>query len=69
VILFVDAYNVIVDQAPEFVLNKFESFKPARIVFGAEDICWPDESLQVKMRFSSKSSSNLCSFSVRLSIG
>ncbi len=47
VILVVDAYNVIFSQGPDFVLNKFESFKPARIVFGAEDICWPDENLQV----------------------
>jgi len=46
VILFVDAYNVILSQGPEFVLNKFESFKPARIIFGAEDVCWPDELLQ-----------------------
>lgn len=27
-------------------MNKFESFKPARIVFSAEDTCWPDELLQ-----------------------
>ena len=46
VILVVDAYNVIFTQGPEFVLNKFENLKPARIVFGAEDICWPDEKLQ-----------------------
>ena len=46
VILVVDAYNVIFTQGPEFVLNKFESFKPARIVFEADDVCWPDENLQ-----------------------
>jgi len=46
VILFVDGYNVIFNQGSKFVLDKFESFKPARIVFGAEDICWPDENLQ-----------------------
>jgi hypothetical protein len=69
VILFVDGYNVIFDQAPEFVLNKFESFKPARIVFSAEDNCWPDENLQVKLHFPRNSSLNLCSFPVRLSNG
>jgi hypothetical protein len=47
IILFSDSYDVIFTQAPEFLLNKFESFKPARIVFGAEDFCWPDQNLQV----------------------
>ncbi|CAF3218133.1 unnamed protein product [Rotaria sp. Silwood2] len=46
VILYTDAYDVIFTQGPEFVLNKFETLKPARIVFGAEDTCWPDENLQ-----------------------
>ncbi|CAF5147544.1 unnamed protein product, partial [Rotaria magnacalcarata] len=39
-------YNVIFTQGPVFVLDKFEGLKPARIVFGAEDKCWPDENLQ-----------------------
>jgi hypothetical protein len=47
VILFTDAYNVIFTHGPQFVLNKFEVSKPARIIFGAEDICWPDADLQV----------------------
>ncbi len=47
VLLVTNAYNVIFNQGPEFVLDKFETLKPARIVFGAEDICWPDEKLQV----------------------
>jgi hypothetical protein len=47
VILFTDAYNVIFTQKPKFVLEQFEALKPARIVFGAEDVCWPDENLQV----------------------
>jgi hypothetical protein len=51
IILFSDAYDVIFTQTPEFLLNKFESFKPARIVFGAEDFCWPDPNLQVKSFF------------------
>jgi hypothetical protein len=48
IILFSDAYDVIFTQTPEFLLDKFQSFKPARIVFGAEDFCWPDQNLQVK---------------------
>ncbi|CAF3851853.1 unnamed protein product [Rotaria sp. Silwood1] len=48
IILYTDAYNVIFTQAPEFILDKFETFKPARIVFAAENICWPDENLQYK---------------------
>lgn len=46
-ILFTDSYDVIFAQSPEFLLDKFETFKPARIVFGAEDFCWPDPMLQV----------------------
>ena len=49
ILLFTDAYNVIFNQGPDFVLDKFQALKPARIVFGAEDICWPDEKLQVKI--------------------
>jgi hypothetical protein len=48
VILFTDAYNVIFTQKPEVVLQRFNELKLARIVFGAEDICWPDVNLQVK---------------------
>ena len=47
-ILFTDSYDVIFTQSPEFLLDKFEKFDSARIVFGAEDYCWPDKSLQVK---------------------
>ncbi|CAF3598495.1 unnamed protein product [Adineta steineri] len=46
VLLVTDAYNAIFSQGPEFVLDKFEALKPARIVFGAEDVCWPDEQLK-----------------------
>ncbi len=48
-ILFSDSYDVIVTQPPEFLLEKFQLFKSARIVFGAEDFCWPDQNLQVKL--------------------
>ncbi|CAF1410609.1 unnamed protein product [Adineta steineri] len=46
IILFSDSYDVIFTQVPEFILDKFQAFKPARIVFGAEDFCWPDKDLQ-----------------------
>ena len=51
VILFTDSYDVILTQTPDFLLSKFETFKSARIVFGAEDFCWPDKALQVKFLF------------------
>ena len=47
-ILFTDSYDVIFTQSPDFLLKKFETFRPARIVFGAEDFCWPDKNLQVR---------------------
>ncbi|CAF4357352.1 unnamed protein product, partial [Adineta steineri] len=46
VLLVTDAYNAILSQGSQFVLDKFEALKPARIVFGAEDVCWPDEQLK-----------------------
>ena len=49
VILYVDTYNVIFTQESEFILDKFEAFKPARIVFSAKNSCLSDENLQVKL--------------------
>ncbi len=49
IVLFSDAYDVIFTQGPEFVLDKFETFKPARIIFGAEDFCWPAKQLEVNI--------------------
>lgn len=49
IILFSDSYDVIFSQPPEVLLEKFEKFQPARIVFGAEDFCWPDKSLEVNL--------------------
>jgi hypothetical protein len=49
IILFTDAYDVIFTQRPEFVLQKFETFKSARIVFGAEDFGWPVKKLEVNI--------------------
>ncbi|CAF0971601.1 unnamed protein product [Didymodactylos carnosus] len=48
IILFSDAYDVIFTQGPEFLLDKFQALNPARIVFGAEDFCWPNPELQHK---------------------
>jgi procollagen-lysine,2-oxoglutarate 5-dioxygenase, invertebrate len=56
VILFTDSYDVILTQTPDFLLNKFETFKSARIIFGAEDFCWPDKALQVKFLFPARRS-------------
>ncbi|CAF1049888.1 unnamed protein product [Didymodactylos carnosus] len=39
-------YDVVFIQSPEFILDKFQTFKPARVVFGAEDFCWPNPELQ-----------------------
>lgn len=45
IILFTDSYDVIVTLEPEEVLAKFKTFH-ARVVFGAEDFCWPDINLK-----------------------
>ena len=69
-ILFSDSYDVIFTQPPDFLLKKFETFRPARIVFGAEDFCWPDQNLQVRLFFSPRDrpSLTLVSLAVRLSV-
>jgi procollagen-lysine,2-oxoglutarate 5-dioxygenase len=46
IILFTDSYDVILLEAPEKVLEKFQA-TDARIVFGAETFCWPDPTLAV----------------------
>ena len=46
IIVFTDAYDVLFVQEPDELVRKFETFR-AKIVFGAEDFCWPDESLIV----------------------
>ena len=42
------SYDVIVTLGPDEVLEKFRTFN-ARVVFGAEDFCWPDIKLKVKI--------------------
>jgi len=44
--IFNKSYDVIVTLGPEEVLAKFKSLS-ARVVFGAEDFCWPDINLKV----------------------
>ena len=46
-ILFTDSYDVIVSGDKAEFLEKFKSFG-AKIVFGAEDFCWPDAGLTDK---------------------
>uniref|UniRef100_A0A914QQ26 procollagen-lysine 5-dioxygenase n=1 Tax=Panagrolaimus davidi TaxID=227884 RepID=A0A914QQ26_9BILA len=49
VILFVDAYDVIISASPETILRRFLiEFPDTRILFGAEPYCWPDQSLAPK---------------------
>lgn len=44
ILLFTDSYDVIIDDDPSVLVNKFKEFK-AGIVFGAEAFCWPDAKL------------------------
>ena len=43
--LFYFSYDVIISSTPEELLKKFKTFD-ARVIFGAEDYCWPDFSLK-----------------------
>ncbi|TMS40194.1 hypothetical protein L596_006603 [Steinernema carpocapsae] len=49
VIMFVDAYDVVINAPKETILDRFfHEFSGARIVFGAEGFCWPDKNLVTK---------------------
>ncbi|KAK0393083.1 hypothetical protein QR680_000047 [Steinernema hermaphroditum] len=49
VIMFVDAYDVVVNAKTDIILDRFyHEFDNARIVFGAEGFCWPDKELATK---------------------
>ncbi|XP_068202798.1 procollagen-lysine,2-oxoglutarate 5-dioxygenase 1 isoform X2 [Palaemon carinicauda] len=43
-ILFTDSYDVIFTDGKDAILQKFDSLE-ARVVFGAEDFCWPNSNL------------------------
>eukprot|EP00918_Siedleckia_nematoides_P034694 GHVU01075451.1.p1 GENE.GHVU01075451.1~~GHVU01075451.1.p1 ORF type:complete len:720 (+),score=75.26 GHVU01075451.1:2-2161(+) len=47
VVMFVDSYDVVFSAGPKEVLNAFKKFE-AKVVFSAEDFCWPDQSLTDK---------------------
>lgn len=44
VIMFTDSYDVIITADKDTILEKFDNFN-ARVVFGAEDFCWPNKNL------------------------
>jgi hypothetical protein len=45
-VLFTDAYDVILNADPETVTRRFlDEFPKSRLLFGAEPFCWPDKSL------------------------
>ncbi|KAI3413726.1 hypothetical protein GPALN_011209 [Globodera pallida] len=49
ILLFTDAYDVILNADSDTILRKFLSYFPeSRIVFGAEPFCWPDRTLASK---------------------
>ena len=47
IVMFTDSYDVILTAGKDEILQKFKSFE-ANVVFGAEDFCWPDQSLKEK---------------------
>ena len=47
IIMFTDSYDVLLLAGKKEILKKFKSFE-AKVVFGAEDFCWPDSSLKEK---------------------
>ncbi|XP_045601648.1 procollagen-lysine,2-oxoglutarate 5-dioxygenase 1 [Procambarus clarkii] len=44
IIMFTDSYDVIFTAGKNVILEKFDNLN-ARVVFGAEDFCWPDKNL------------------------
>ncbi|BFZ23213.1 hypothetical protein BsWGS_26252 [Bradybaena similaris] len=47
IIMFTDSYDVVFTDGKDTILEKFLRFN-SRLVFGAEDTCWPDKSLADK---------------------
>jgi hypothetical protein len=48
-IMFTDAYDVILNGNAETIAQRFlQEFPKNRVVFGAEPFCWPDKSLANK---------------------
>jgi len=46
-VMFTDSYDVIIAAKKEAILQQYDKFD-AKIVFGAENFCWPDASLKTK---------------------
>jgi hypothetical protein len=44
IVLFVDGYDVVINDTLEEIVARYKQFG-AEVVFGAEPICWPDESI------------------------
>ena len=47
IVMFTDSYDVLLLGNQENILSTFHKFD-ARVVFGAENFCWPDKSLKDK---------------------
>ena len=48
---FFYSYDVIFTAGADEIINKFLKFE-ANVVFSAEDFCWPDKSLEVRIQIS-----------------
>ena len=44
-VMFTDSYDVVIAAGKDAIIAQYESFS-ASVVFGAENFCWPDRSLQ-----------------------
>ena len=47
ILMFTDSYDVVILGDAQEIIEEFEKFD-AKVVFGAESFCWPDESLREK---------------------
>ena len=47
IVMFTDSYDVIMVAGKDQILTKFKNLG-ARVVFSAEDFCWPDQTLKEK---------------------
>uniref|UniRef100_A0A2C9JTG6 procollagen-lysine 5-dioxygenase n=1 Tax=Biomphalaria glabrata TaxID=6526 RepID=A0A2C9JTG6_BIOGL len=47
IIMFVDSYDVVFTDGKDAILDKFSNFN-SRVIFSAEEACWPDKTLAEK---------------------
>jgi GR25 family glycosyltransferase involved in LPS biosynthesis len=45
IVMFVDGYDVIINELEEDILNRYLSFH-CKVLFAAEKVCWPDRNLE-----------------------